>query len=250
MVAVLGLSASQARIRAAIDALVKRDPQGSWLDAGVPAARARADRAERVFVLPARGIVVVAPPSAADHAMSLGSSLRFPKPKGNVALTTYVVTPWRAFVGIPFKVPKSIKWVRMSITPTSDGGAVADLIAEDESADAARNHAEELTRNINAVTLVKVPFLGSMRLIEPVSFVSKDAEIHGKVVATPKQLKALLEAVSDYAAMLAKEAAEKAKKQAQADAGAATSSAAPAASSAPAPSTAPAASAPPPVHDE
>ncbi len=218
VVAVLRVNVANDKLRAAVDALVKRD--GQWLDAGVPAARMQADRAERVIVLPAPQIVVVAPPSAEKHALSLGPGLKFPNPKGNEAMTTFVVTPWRAFVGIPFEIPKSIKWVRMKITATSDGGAVAEIVAEDESAESASKHAEELASGIDKVTHPKVFGFQVVALLEPVKFNAVGSEIHGTVVATPKQLSRLLEAVATYAKQLAEEAERKAAaKAAQADGG-------------------------------
>lgn len=221
VVAVLRVNVPNDKLHQAVDTLVKRDDQGGWLDGGVPAARTHADRAERLIVLPAPQIVVIAPPSAEKHALSLGSNLKFPNPKGNEALTTYVVTPWRAFVGIPFEIPKSIKWVRMKIVPTSDGGATAELVAEDESAESAKAHAEELGANIDKVTQLHLPILGQVSLLEPVRFKAVDKEIHGTVVATPKQLGRLLEAVSAYAKDLAERAEKKrAAKAAAADAGA------------------------------
>ena len=231
VVAVLKVSADPTRVKAAVDALVQRDPAGGWLDAGVSAARAKADRAERVFVLPRPGIVVVTPPSAADHALKVGKSLRFPRPKGKEALTTYVITPWRAFRGIPFQVPKSIKWVRMKIIPTENGGAYAELVAEDESEAAAKKNAQLLTTRLNTVTRIDLRKKGGVfgkaarfllgdevKLVEPVAFTSKGKQIHGKVVATPKQLGSLLEAISGYAEQLAKDAKKK-KQAAVADAG-------------------------------
>ena len=175
VVAVLRYNTSRQRMKKALDALVARDTaEGGWLDAGVPAARARGDRAERVFVLPAPHILVVTPPSAEKSALSLSPHTRFPPGKGNVALSVYVKTPWRAFIGIRFRVPRSIAWVRMEITPTSDGGATATVIAQDASPDAATRDAEYLTKSINAVTQVNLGVVGALfghkqlRLIEPV----------------------------------------------------------------------------------
>lgn len=226
VVAVLRVNVAHDKLHKAVDALVQRDGQGIWLDGGVPAARMHADRSERLIVLPAPQIVVVAPPSAEKHALSLGPGLKFPNPKGNEALTSYVVTPWRAFIGIPFEIPKSIKWVRMKIVTTSDGGAIAELVAEDESAESASKHAEELAKNIDRVTHPTVFGVQVVALLEPVSFKAVGSEIHGTVVATPKQLSRLLESVSAYAKQLAEEAEKKrAAKAAAADGGAPDASA-------------------------
>lgn len=222
VVAVLRHSAHPRDVRAAIDALVKRDPEGKWVDGPVPSAHARADRAERVFVLPSSKIIIVTPPSAAEHAIKVGPSLRFPNPKGNEALTTYVATPWRAFIGVPFKVPDTIKWVRMKIIATPDGGAVAELVAKDKSAELAKQNAEQLAKDINRLTQIDTGIVGSLfgvkryKVIEPVTFTAQGDEIHGTVTATPRQLGAVLEAISKIAKDIAKQNAEKAKAKAAA----------------------------------
>lgn len=210
VVAVLRYNISRQRMRRALQALVARDTRrGAWLDAGVPAVRAVADRSERVFVMPAPHIVVVAPLSAAKSALSLHAPLHFPSPHGNEALVAYVRTPWRAFIGIPFHVPKTIRWVRLGITPTSDGGAVASLVAEDASEQAARDDAELLTRAINAVTQVDLGVVGALfgarrlRFIEPVNLQAQGNRIVGTITANKKQLEGLIEAVAAQAKAVA-----------------------------------------------
>ena len=212
VVAVLKYNVTQGRMRQALDAIVQRDPaNGGWLDAGVPAATARADRAERLFVLPAPGLVVVTPPSAAKSALALGAKTRFPAPKGSEILTAYIVTPSRAFRGIPFRVPESIKWVRVQVLPGADGNATAELVAEDESEESAKVNAEETQRALLALTQLKLGILGSFlgkkehKLVERISFSSQGKMIYGSVVVTPSQLNTLVEG----AAQLAKDIAER-----------------------------------------
>jgi hypothetical protein len=233
VIAVLRHSASPDRLRSAVDTLVKRDPEGKWLDGPVPAAKARADRAQRVFVIASSRIVVVSPPSAAENAIKQAPSLRFPEPKGSEALTTYVVTPWRAFIGVPFKVPKSIAWVRMRVTPTSDGGATADIVAKDGSAELAQQNAKQLTNDINRLTQLSTGVVGSwlgmkstFSVIEPVALRAQGDEIHGTVVASPRQLGALLEAIANIAKDIAHKNAQKeaAARAAAAEAGASATS--------------------------
>jgi hypothetical protein len=232
VLAVLRHNASPAKLRGAVDALVQRDPEGKWLEGPVPAAQARADRAPRVFVLASSRILVVTPPSAVDNVLKQAPSLRFPEPKGNEALTTYLVTPWRAFIGVPFEIPKSIKWVRMRITPTSDGGASAELVAKDESPELAEQNARKLMDDINRLTQLSTGVLGkafgiksTYSVIEPVVFTAQGDEIHGTVVAKPRQLGALLEVIANLAKEIARKNAEKAKKAAAAaDAGASAAS--------------------------
>lgn len=215
VVAVLRYNTSETKVRAAIGALVDRDKRGGWLDAGVPAARASADRAERVFVLPAPHIIVVAPQSAAKAALALPRSTRFPSPKGNEVLTAYVRTPWRAFIGIPFDIPKTIKWVRLSIAPTPSGGAAATIDAEDASPDAAKQDAASLTRAINAVTQVNVLFI-KQRFIEPVDLQADGSHIKGVVTATASQLHDAIGMVAGLAQEIAAENAERAAQAAKA----------------------------------
>ncbi len=226
VVAVLRYNVSRQRMKRALDALVARDSaQGGWLDAGVPAARARGDRAERIFVLPAPHILVVTPPSAEKSALSLSPHTRFPAAKGSVALSVYVNTPWRALIGINFNVPRSIAWVRMDITATPDGGATANVVAMDASPAAAKRDADNLTTAINAVTQVNLGILGSIlghkqfKLIEPVSLSAHGKRIEGTVRATPKELGALLEAVWAKAQQIAQDNARAAARS-SADAGA------------------------------
>jgi hypothetical protein len=226
VVAVLKTNVPSTRVKSAVDSLVQRDPAGTWLDAGVPAARAAADNAERLIVLPAPDIVVIAPPGVQQQALSLGPKLGFPSPQGTEALTTYVITPWRAFVGIPFEVPKTIKWVRMKVTANSDGGATAVIVAEDESPQLAEEDAKLLSERLNRVTNPSVVVFGrtvlSQSILDPVTFTAKGAEIHGSVTVPKKKLESLLAGIAGYSKFLAQESKKKkaAKAAAQADGGA------------------------------
>ena len=74
----------------------------------------------------------------------------------------YIATPWRAFLGLPVKVPPSIKWARVRITPTEDGGATAEIEAEDEDDATATEDAAHLTRTANALSQLNLGFLGSL----------------------------------------------------------------------------------------
>jgi hypothetical protein len=221
VVAVLKTNVPASRLKTAVDALVARDPAGTWLDGGVPAARAAADNAERLIVLPAPDIVVIAPPSVQKQALALGPKLGFPSPQGKEALTTYVITPWRAFVGLPFQVPKTIKWVRMKVIANADGGATAVIVAEDETPELAAEDAKALTERVNQVTQINIGVgsfsLYKKTLLDPVTFTSQGVEIHATVTATKKQLEPLLALIAGYAKGLAQ---QKSQKAAQADGGA------------------------------
>ena len=107
----------------------------------MPVASAHADGAERRFVVANAQTVVVTPPTAYAAAAAAGKRLTLRPSKGPEAAMIYLATPSRAFIGLPIKVPESIKWARVRITPTDNGGATAEIEAEDENADTASDDA-------------------------------------------------------------------------------------------------------------
>jgi len=143
--------------------------------------------------------VVVTPPSAFAAAAAAGKLLTLRPSNGPEAAMIYLATPSRAFLGLPIKVPDSIKWARIRITPSADGGASAELEAEDENAEAAREDAAYLTRTANALSQLDLGFLGSLlgqsshRFIEHVAFTSEGKMIHGSASVTADQLQTALD---------------------------------------------------------
>jgi hypothetical protein len=204
VVAVLHYNVSEERMHGAIDTLVQRDRAGEWLDAGAPAARARADRAERLFVFPAPHLVVVTPPSAAKHALSLGPKTSFRKAAGDEVLIALVVKPAQAVRGLPFQFPDSIKWLRLKLTPTEDHGASLTVVARDGSAELAAQNAELLEQTITAMTRLDLGLLGSLlgrretRFVETIEFESEGQEIRGELFLTAQQLGTLVELLSQF----------------------------------------------------
>jgi len=195
VVAILRHHLPAAKMHAALDLLVRADKQGGeWLDAGVPVASARADGAERRFVVANAQTVVVTPPSAYAAAAAAGKHLTLRPSKGPEAALIYLATPSRAFLGLPIKIPESIKWARIRITPTEQGGATAEIEAEDENAATASDDAAYLTRTANALAQLNLGFLGSLlgqsshRFIEHVEFSAEGKLIRGTASVTPDQL--------------------------------------------------------------
>jgi hypothetical protein len=182
------------RMRAAVDALVKTDPSGEWLDAGVPSAKFHADRAERRAVFPNAQTVALVTPAAYESTLKAGKSIRLDPGAGPEAVNFYLATPWRAFIGLPVTIPHSIKWARGLVTGLSDGGAVLDIEAEDESEGAARDDAETLNKAIDAVAQLDLGifsmFVGEQkhRFLEQYKFTSDGTKIHGYLRATASQL--------------------------------------------------------------
>ena len=223
VIAVLQHKVKPDRVRRAVDRLVRRDPGGGWLDAGAPAATAAADDAERVFALPSRNVVVVAPPSARDFVLSLKADTKIDDPPGDEVVNLHLDTPWRALRGLPFTVPKSIEWAWITVTPTPDGGAVGRVVALDESPQAARQSAAHMQRLLGPYVLLD--------FVEKVDFSASDRRILGEVVATENQLAFLLELALQqqkrYSQQLAqrRQRAARAAARASSDAGTTPSSA-------------------------
>jgi hypothetical protein len=207
VVAILKHHVPPDRMHTAVDALVRADHQGGmWLDAGVPAASAHADGAERRFILANPTTVIVAPPSAYAGALAAGRLVHLLPSAGAEAAMIYLATPWRAFIGWPVQVPHSIKWARVRVTPTPDGGASAELEAEDESDAQARDDADYLTRTTNALSQLNLGFLGSLlgqqshKFIQHVSFSSDGKKIHGEAQITAAQLSDALDMAGAFLA--------------------------------------------------
>lgn len=207
VVAILKHHVPPDRMHTAVDALVRADRQGGmWLDAGVPAASAHADGAERRFILANPTTVIVTPPSAYASALAAGKLMRLLPSPGAEAAVIYLATPWRAFIGWPVQVPHSIKWARVRVTPTADGGATAELEAEDESEAQARDNADYLTRTANALSQLNLGVLGSLfgqqshKFIQHVSFSSEGKKIHGEAQITAAQLSDALDMAGAFLA--------------------------------------------------
>jgi hypothetical protein len=199
VVAFLKLNVPDDQVRAAVDALVKSDPEGGWLDAGVPQATAHADRAPRVFTLPSPGIVVVTPPgSVAESATQLPRNYNLRESKGDEVASAKVKTPWRALRGI-FKAPQTISVARVRLTPTPTRGAVIDIEAEDESPEQAREDAVYLANAVTAATQLSV--LGfTTRFVDRIEFSAQGSTIIGKLVLSEQQLLTALDFAEAYIA--------------------------------------------------
>jgi hypothetical protein len=205
---VVKVNVPEERVHAAIDGIVRSDPEGgAWLDGGVPAATAKVDRAPRVFVMPSPKIVIVTPPSAAENAMKVGPKFTLKAAPGGEYATGKLVTPWRAFrgTGIPFDIPKSIEWARFKLVPDERGGAILEMIAKDESAEKAAENAEYLERVISAATELNLGILGAIlggsgrhKIAEKIVVSSTGDEIHGQALFTQRQLAEII----DFAPLL------------------------------------------------
>ncbi|MDI1479013.1 hypothetical protein [Polyangium sp. y55x31] len=214
VVAVMDFNVPEPKIRAAIETIVKRsDPPGRWLeDAPVPAAIAKADKGERIFALvPGKRILVVLPADAKGELAKVKSTKGFNKSSG-VGIALSIVTPHRAFKGLPFEIPDTFKWMRLSVTPTDDGGADVLLEAQDKDAALAQKHAGELGPIVEGFRKVEIPFLGRFEVLGPTPFVAEGDLVRATTHVTNKQLKYIMSAVEQQLAKQAKAAEEAGKK--------------------------------------
>ena len=200
LVAILKHHVPPDRMHTAVDALVRADHRGGmWLDDGVPAASVHLDGAEHRFILANSQTVMMTNPQAYKLALAVAKVARLPPSHGPEAMLAYIVTPWRVFIGLPVQVPHSIKWARIRVTPTADGGASAELEAEDESPALASEDADYLTRSANALSQLNLGFLGSLigqqshKFIEHVAFSSNGKMIRGEAQITAAQLSTALD---------------------------------------------------------
>ena len=222
--ALVKVNVSQERVHAAIDGIVQSDPEtGAWLDAGVPAATAKVDRAPRVFILPPSDLIIVVPPSAAEKTMKAAPKLKFKPGKGPEVLTARLKTPWRAFrgTGIPFDIPKSIEDARFKLTPDESGGAVLEMIAKDENPEKAAENAETLQRALLAASTLDLGFLGAIlgtgrhKIVERIELTAQGSEIHGVAYFTARQLGEII----DFAPLLIGSRQQRRQRSNRSDAG-------------------------------
>jgi hypothetical protein len=194
VVAILQFNVPQQTVHDAVDLLVKRDPEGSWSDAGVPVAKAHADRGERIFVFPSPQLLVVTPPSAEGAAKRLGSKFRLYPPKGDEIALAKLKTPWRAFMRSPVKIPETISAAELRLSPLPDGGVTIDFLAHCETAEQAAADAKALTNTL--VSLLSDPLLAvatmGRKLVQKMSFEADGPDIRGEIVLTRNQVEVVI----------------------------------------------------------
>jgi hypothetical protein len=209
-VAVMDYNVQEADIRKAIDAIIARSkPKGAWLtDTPVPAARATAHRGERIFALvPARRLLVVLPAEAKNQLAGLKSMKAFSKSSAS-GIAISMVTPSRAFRGLPIEIPESLKWMRLNVIPNKDGSAEVQIEALDESPELAVEHAGKLSDTIERFRHIDY-VIGKMEIIGRADFVAEGALIRATAQVSKKQLSYIMSFVDQK--ILPKQGAEGAK---------------------------------------
>lgn len=189
VVAVMDFNVPEAKIKGAID-LVVTAAGGSWLDdAPVPTARAKVAAGDRLFALvPGKRLLVVLPYEAKDQLEGLKKSKGFPNSKVGIAVS--MVTPSRPFRGI-FALPDTIKWMRVAVTPTADGGADVALEGGDASEKDAQLHAPQITKAFDQVRTVNL-VVTTLDILDHAEFVAVGASIKTELHVSEAQLKRIV----------------------------------------------------------
>lgn len=195
VVAVMDYNRSEKDIRAAVDGIVTRSG-GEWIkDAPIPAARAKADKAERIFaMIPGKKILVILPASEKDQLEKLKSLPSFNK-SSRVGISVAIVSPARPFKGI-ITLPDSLKKLKLDVIPTPDGGADLSLELEDASPEDAQKHAGELTHAIDLFRManqIKIPFTSiTIDVMDKVTFFAEGSAIRATTHLSVKQLRGIM----------------------------------------------------------
>ncbi len=205
--AVVHYNAPLGRVRRAVDrARRQSQPPGKWLK-GYPFAVTTVSNGHHVAaLLPAKRLVVIHPAKEKDQIPLFKDIKPFQK-STEVVIGLKIAMPWRAFIGVPgVQLPKSLRWMRLTLTPVprgdqpAGGGYIIRAEAEDESAEAAREHAAEIAQMLEVFRVpVEVPdwlpfagrLLGGKRLelIGKPSFEVVDQRITVRAHASPKQIR-------------------------------------------------------------
>lgn len=197
VVAVMDVNLSPALTREAVDLMLRRT-HGVWLE-GTPVttARARVGGAARLFALvPEHRLLVVLPAEAMDQLGRLKHRKGFRNSAEGVVVS--MVTPARPFKGF-FPLPETLKWLRLALTPTADGGADLALDAGDRSSAEAQTDAAAMTREIEARRKIDVLGLASVEIVGPVTFAAEGDVIRGRTHLPAQKLQLIMSWVAQAA---------------------------------------------------
>jgi hypothetical protein len=195
VVAVLRYRVPEAKVRAAVGAVVQRSgANGAWLDAGVPAAKGVADRAARVFVMSAPNMLVVVPPDGLEQALRVRS---IPGGGRNELFVLYLRSARNGLAGIPITVPETLENLRFAIESASDGGVNLRVDVHDRDAAAAQEHARKITEDLERLAFISIAFT-QVRLFDPVTFYAQGDHIRAETHMNERQLRTALSAIAAW----------------------------------------------------
>ncbi len=197
VVAVMEYNLSPTLVRDAVDHVLQRT-NGVWLeDAPVTAAQAKVGGVSRLFaLLPERKLLVVLPADAKDQLAGLKKAKPFRS--GAEGVVVSMLTPAGPFKDF-FPFPETLKWLRVAVTPTADGGADLALDAGDRSADDAKDHALVMSGEVEARRKISVLGLTSVEIIDPVTFTAVGDVIRARSHLQPQKMRLIMSWLSQKA---------------------------------------------------
>ncbi|APR77334.1 Hypothetical protein A7982_02681 [Minicystis rosea] len=197
MVAIMETNISGDAIHAAVGQVIHQT-NGVWIeDAPVTAARAKVGGAHRIFaLLPEKRLLVILPGDASDQLEKLKQAKGFRN--SAEAIVVSVLTPARPF-GTFFPLPESLKWMRLSVIPTTDGGVDLAIDAGDRSAELAVKDAEAMTKELERRRKIDVLGLTSVEILSAFTFTADGETIRGRTHVTSVQLRQIMAFVETQA---------------------------------------------------
>ena len=191
LVAVMSPNLPAEQVHEAVDLVVHR-AGGVWLETEGPvtSARAKVGGAPRIFaIIPQKKLLVVLPGDASDQVERLKQA----KPFRNAAegLVVSLLTPSRPF-GAFFPLPSTLKWMRIALVPTPDGGADVAIDAGDRSPEDAERDALRMTEEMERRRKIEVPILGTMEILDAVVFESKGDVVRARTHVSRSKLSQIM----------------------------------------------------------
>ncbi len=104
---------------------------------------------------------------------------------GAEGLVVSVLTPARPFGGF-FPLPQSLKWMRIAVIPTTDGGVDLAIEAGDQSAELAAKDAEVMTKELERRRKIDVLGLTSVEILDAFTFTAEGENIRGRTHVTTR----------------------------------------------------------------
>ncbi len=188
IVAIVNLSSKAASAKAVVSSMVSH-AGGGWDDGDPPMAHATIDGVQRYFLMPSMGVVLVIPKDALAQAKGLKAP-KFPKNSNGEAIVVRLKDPWRALYGVPFVIPQTLSWVRISITMEKDGSGTLHLDAEDSDSTSATQDAVTLTQGVESASTVKLGGL-TIRVMDPIEFQGDGSMVRATLHVNATQLQAI-----------------------------------------------------------
>ncbi len=192
-VVLVGTHAPLSAIDAMLTSVSRRYHKGGPFPTGVTEVKGwlgHADNAERVFLVPAPGLVAITPPSGAREA---AVTLHRQSPRGlppREAMRLVLHDPEKHLFLPGFRFPASIRVLDLSVTLRPDGGADLDAIGDSTDAAQAAAEIEAYLRRQNGSIMVRLATKG---LLTSASVVAEGDAIKLHVPARRDQLEALMQ---------------------------------------------------------